>query len=53
LERLARIGGIPDSSQTTEPAVYRTKKTRNATFAMRVGDGRSGICTPLRLQRAV
>jgi hypothetical protein len=36
-----------------EPAVYRTKKTRNATFAMRVGDGRSGILHPLGLTRAV
>jgi hypothetical protein len=26
--------------------VYRAKKTRNATFAMRVGDGRFGILHP-------
>jgi hypothetical protein len=33
-----------------EPAVYRKKKTRNATFAMRVGDGRSGILNPPALR---
>src|SRR4029450_13550649 len=30
--RLARIGGIPDSSQMIEPAGERAKKTGNAPF---------------------